>query len=110
LLVGHLLRRLHRDAGRQRRRLKLALGAARHLLRSEIVTELLDDLRARRHLRERLRPSVKAAKLLKQPALGVGRRLVVRAAAEAEAIERDRGRKHPPLLGREITLVRLNGL
>jgi hypothetical protein len=97
LLLLLLLRLLHHSRG-EGSLLQLALGAASHLLRGNIIAELLDHLRARRHLRERLRPSVEPFELLKQPALRVCWGLVVGPGAEAEAVERDCGREHSRLL------------
>ena len=103
-LVRLRIRLLGNGTSRHRRwlRLRLALGAARHLLRGEVIAELLDHLSARRHLRERRWPRLKAFELLKKPTLRIGWRLVVGSGAEAEAVERDGGRKHPRLLSREM--------
>jgi len=85
-------------ACRHRGGLHPPLGAARHLLLLEIVGELRDDLGPCWNLRQRLRARLERLHLLDQPALWIGRRLLVGAGAEAKPIEGDRCGEHPRLL------------
>jgi hypothetical protein len=107
VLGGGLLRRCwgrHR-AGWHRCRLRLqllALPLRKHSLLLDIFGELGDHSGARWYLGERLRPRLKAVELLQEPAFGIAWRLLVWAGTEAEAVECDRGSKHPRLLDPEM--------